>query len=318
MSTVVLTNPNSRVNRRRLTATRPLLDRIATGGHLICDGPDDLAARCDELLASPPELLVVNGGDGTLQWVLSCLLQRATVGQLPPLAILPGGTTNMSGRCLNGRVVSFDRALRRLATLEPPFELIERPAVRVSDSETGRVHHGFFWGTGAILKGIEYCQQVVYRSGVAGEQAPGLALLRAAWGIARRDPEFLEPALVQVAYDAPTGSEVPAVDTTLLLATTLRSFFLGIRPFWGERSGAMKTLLIEAPGRRLLRNLPALLRGRPNSSMTPAHGYHSQTTDRLAVAGAQRFTLDGEFFPQQGLLSVAASDPLQFLPLGLP
>jgi hypothetical protein len=166
---------------------------------------------------------------------------------------------------------------------------------------------------GAILRGIEYCQNTVYGAGIGGEQASGVALVRTVVGIARRQAPFSGGVTVQLEGANPSGR----FDASILLATTLDQLFLGIRPFWGSGAGEVRGLLVEEPAHRLLRNLPALLRGRPNRHMTAATGYHSFRTDTLGVAAAGRFMLDGELYDfEDGPLVLEPSAPLRFLRLG--
>ena len=148
---------------------------------------------------------------------------------------------------------------------------------------------------------------------LAEAEASGVALVRTVVGIARRQAPFSGGVTVQLEGANPSGR----FDASILLATTLDQLFLGIRPFWGSGAGEVRGLLVEEPARRLLRNLPALLRGRPNRHMTAATGYHSFRTDTLGVAAAGRFMLDGELYDfEDGPLVLEPSAPLRFLRLG--
>jgi len=313
VSIAILTNTANRYNRAHPDVEADILAALPGARHIATRGTADIAPALDRLIADQCRLLVLNGGDGTVQKVLTELLERAPADAWPTLAILPGGTTNMTARSINGRALSFRRALdalaRQVASGQAP---IERPAL-VAEQPSGTRLAGFFWGMGAILRGIEYCQNTVYGTGIGGEQASGVALVRTVFGIARRQPPFSGGAPVALTGSVPAGR----FDASILLATTLEQLFLGIRPFWGTGAGAVRALLVEEPARRLVRNLPALLRGRPNRHMTPATGYHSFHTDALGVEADGRFTLDGELYDfEDGPLQLRPSAPLRFLRLG--
>src|SRR4029453_13687033 len=53
-----------------------------------------IGAAARELVEAESELIIVNGGDGTVQAVLTALFD-ADPDTLPLLAVLPSGTTNM-------------------------------------------------------------------------------------------------------------------------------------------------------------------------------------------------------------------------------
>lgn len=313
MSIAILTNTANRYNRAHPDVGADILAALPGATHIATRGTADIAPSLDRILEARCRLLVLNGGDGTVQKVLTELLGRAHPGTLPTLALLPGGTTNMTARSINGGALTFRRALRALATLSARGHAPIEHRALVAEQPSGARLAGFCWGMGAILRGIEYCQKKVYRTGIGGERASGVALVRTAIGIARRQPPFSGTAPVDLAGAVPAGH----FDASILLATTLQQLFLGIRPFWGTGTGAMQGVLVEEPGYRLLRNLPALLRGRPNRHMTPATGYHSFRTDTLDVRAEGRYMIDGELYDfEPGVLALRPSPPLRFLRLG--
>jgi len=321
----IVTNPRSRQNRRHGGA----LGRALAGLPGICEQAPESPAALDETLArilqERHRAVVLNGGDGSVQQFLTSAARCGALTQLPPLVLLPGGTTNMTAHAFNGGRLSYADALSRLrARLSSTAELPGLQARAVSVGLDGEIRVGFFFGVGAILKGIDYTQARIYRAGIAGEEASGLALLRTAWGILRGDAGFMEPTHLDL--QAQDGRR--RQDVTLLLTSTLPRLFLGIRPYWGTGTGPLRTTLVGHPPQRLLRNLTALLRGRPNAFMRPATGYESWSdgTLRLRARAADgspaRFTIDGEIFDSAdgsgaaAELHIAASPPLTVLPLG--
>jgi diacylglycerol kinase (ATP) len=313
VSIAILTNTANRYNRRHPDVGSDILAALPGALHIATRGTDDIAPALERIAAAGTRLLVLNGGDGTVQKVMTELLQHADPTTLPTLAILPGGTTNMTARSINGRALSFRRALDALARHSAARTApIERQAL-IAQQPSGARLAGFFWGMGAILRGIEYCQNTVYGTGIGGEQASGVALIRTVLGIARRQPPFSGGVTVDLEGSEPAGR----FDASILLATTLEQLFLGIRPFWGSSVGAVRGLLVEEPAHRLMRTLPALLRGRPNRHMNASTGYHSFCTDSLRVLAKGRFTLDGELYDfEDGTLQIEPSPPLRFLRLG--
>jgi diacylglycerol kinase family enzyme len=313
VSIAILTNTANRYNRSHPQVGAAIAAALPGALQIATQGTADIAPALTRVRAADVRLLVLNGGDGTVQKVLTELLAWGEPDQLPVLAILPGGTTNMTARSINGRALTFKRALAAVARMQRAGSA---PIVRralVATQPSGARLAGFFWGMGAVLRGIEYCQNTVYNAGIGGEHASGVALVRTVIGIARRQPPFSGGVTVELAGSEPEGR----FEASILLMTTLEQLFLGIRPFWGAQVGTMRGLLVEEPAHRLVRNLPALLRGRPNRHMTAATGYHAFGTDVLDVTSSGRFTLDGELYDFEGAsLRIEASAPLRFLRLG--
>lgn len=307
----VLSNPRSKKGpaRAKLLAS---LEGLSGVDHRQSGAIDDLPMLLGDILASRPRLLAVNGGDGTLQAVLSVLLGGG-FDDLPPLCALPGGSTNMSAGDL-GSGTSLRPALSSLLTLrDQPAErwpLVSRSVLEVRDA-AGAFHAGLFFGVGTIVRGAEFWQQELRASGRTGELAAGVALLRGAWGMLRRQPPFADPTRLRLALDgqAPMDAEV-----SLLLVTVMRRLFLGLTPFWGPGEAPLACTWVDDRPRRLLRRLPALLRGRAEQ-MHAGEGYHSQRAGQIELSLDDVWLLDGELHPGGSTLSFRPSRPLAFVDL---
>jgi len=313
LRSAILTNPHSNRNRRHLPRLRTQLARHPEIRHVETPSLDDLPAAVEQLLRDDVELIGINGGDGTVHLALTALLQ-ATAGQtLPAVALLPGGTTSMSARGVNGGVVRFERALDNLLDAAggkrtgQPRHLIRVQPVGAS------AQLGLCMGMGAIVSGIEYCHERIYKLGLRDERAAGMALLRAGWGIARREAVFSDGVPIDVDIDG----ECRSARASIFLVTTLNELLLGIHPFWGDGADPLKITLVREHAQRFLRNFPDLLRGRPEPHLTEAAGYFSRRGKRVGIRCDGPYMIDGEIYhAQRGELTVDAFGPVTVVPLG--
>lgn len=318
MRIAVLSNPCSGRNRKYLGKVRVLLGRRPEVVHREAATPAEVGAVLDELLTGGLDLLAVNAGDGTVQASLSLLLNRATEDDLPLLAVLPGGTANMTARDLNGRHRGLLPSVRSLLRVLDAGDLrrrrVERSLLRVQRRPDEAPLYGFFLGAGALIQGMEYCFDHVHRLGLKERLGPAIAMIRTLYGVLRHDPRFAPSVPVSCHVDGGAGLERDAV---LLLVTTLERLLLGLRPFWGREEGVLKCTLIEAQARRLALRLPGLLRGR-GGRLRPCDGYHSHNGGALSVGFDGQFSLDGELFEARrhwGAVRVEATPPVGFLRL---
>lgn len=312
----VLSNAASGANVARRQALTWLAG-LSGVQHLHSEHPEALPDLLQQLLQERPAVLAVNGGDGTLQGVLTCLLEHPqwcamSPRQRPLLAALPGGSTNMSARDL-GSGVRLRPALERLLRLrDRPLDqwpVRRRALVQVHDG-TGAMQAGLFFGLGTIVRGVEFWQAALKRSLRVGEWSAGLALLRGAWGIIRRQPPFADSTRVRVVLPQQTAEH----EVLFLLVSTMERLFLGLRPFWGEGGAPLAVTWVQDPAHRFVRHLPALLRGR-GERLAPEHGYHSARSQELRLEFADRWLIDGELFAGPGPLRLQATAPLSFVPL---
>ncbi len=307
----ILSNLRSKAGlaRQQLVAS---LSGLTGVEHRLCEAMDDLPALLTDMLATGPKVLAVNGGDGTLQAVLTALL-GGDFDKLPVLCALPGGSTNMSAGDLGARG-SLRKALAALLSLrdqtQASWPIATRPVLEVRSRE-GAFHAGLFFGVGTIVRGAEFWQQQLRASGRTGELAAGAALARGAWGMLRRQPPFADPTRLRLQLD---DQEPMDAEVALLLVTVMRRLFLGLTPFWGEGDAALACTWIDDRPRRLLRRLPAVLRGRAGE-MHAGEGYHSQRAAQVEVSLDDVWLLDGELHPGGTSLTFRPSRPLHFVDL---
>jgi hypothetical protein len=173
-----------------------------------------------------------------------------------------------------------------------------------------------FFGTGAIIHGIEYCRASIHTKGVTNEIGPGLAMARTLWGIARGDRRFARPVAISVAFD--NAPPAPAEDILMLLVSSLERLLLGMRPYWGNEDGPLHVSMIRAGAHRLVRYLPALLCGKPGRHAGVAEGYQSRNVGRISLTLDGPYTLDGEMYQASrtaGPVTISAGGPITFIRL---
>lgn len=323
MKVVIISNAAAARARRHVPALRQAFADCAGVSQSITAAAGELTGLVGHDGWQPADLLVINGGDGSVQHVLSELLSHCPAARLPRVACLPGGTTNMTAFDIN-RHRRFGQCLEtlRAALADASVATAPRPLVRVQAAGAPRTRHGLFFGAGSIVQGIEYFHQRVRPSGGGHELGAGLALVRALWGIARQQPPFAEPLRMDVCAPGLAPRPADAADdwrplaVRVLLATTLNRLFLGMRPYWDAAPDALKTTLVESQARRFLVSMPRLLRGRPGRLMTPEHGYHSRGLGHLCLRFHGSYTLDGELFAHAGdTMTIDTSVPIRFIPL---
>ncbi|GGM01541.1 diacylglycerol/lipid kinase family protein [Pseudomonas asuensis] len=306
-------NPLSGRVRRRLQPLRALIATLPGAMLHEASAPADIVHVLLQWQESPPELVVVIGGDGTLQAVLTALLQAQPVITLPALVIVAGGTTNMSAADLGTRAKP-EVVLKALnAWLNgngaPPRQQ-ERAVLKVDGDRVNGSQYGMFFGTGAILSGVRYFHQHVRPTGVRGALGPALAFVRMLFSLLRNKPHPLLPA---TPASLRTDTDSWSSSWLLVLASTLDNLLIGCRPYWGTESAPMHFTAVEHQPRRLMRVLPFLLCGRGRSVAHERDGYISRNLNRLSLEGSSHFLLDGEQFEADSPIRLSTTAPLRFL-----
>ncbi len=314
----LISNPTSQRNRQGLGEVRAIGAGMRDLLHVVTDGAQSLGEILAELARQEAGLLVVAGGDGTVQRVLTELLETRPFERLPPVAILARGMANMTAGDvgLRGRPA---RALPRLIEVARSGDLAShvehRHVLRVENVRGLPPQRCVFLGAAAIYDAVEFCCRRVYSLGLRGNLGMGLTLggflLGGRFG---RDGEGpIRGRDIGITVDDRPVSQARRL---LVLATTLDRLVLGSRPFWGEGANRIRFTSIAHPPVRLLRSAPKVLYGWRRATLPPDI-YVSGGAERLTLGLDSAFTLDGELFepePQAPLL-VTAPDRVGFVRL---
>lgn len=298
----LILNPRSRRNRAAGRAEPPAREGVLSAAPATRAA---LTAALAEFAAAKVDLLVIDGGDGTVREVLTCAAEPFGA-RLPPLAVLPSGKTNALALDLGApRGWSLDAALEsaRAARIAR-----RRPIDVFRAGDPAPLGRGFLFGAGVFVRATELAQRT-HRLGAFDDLAIGLtlaaALTRTLFGGARGPWRVGEAMRLKV-----DGGAAEALQLSLLLASTLERLPLDLKPF-GPAAEGLKALTVAAPPRRLAAALPPLLAGRSPAWLEPA-GYRRLRPQSLELSLPSGFVLDGELFPG-GDLTVRAGAPLAFV-----
>jgi len=291
----VISNVRSQRNRREMPALRAVLGRHPGVLHREFEAIGELPGILRELGERELDLLAINGGDGTVQAVMTEIINEAPFPARPRLAPLHAGMTNLAAHRLGwpGRPApALERLIRRAAAGQRlPARRQAILSLRRRPEEAAL--HGLFLGTAAFYRGTMMGRDRVHRLGVERSAQAGLSLaLSIGRALFRRGPDDPWRQGDPIAIEWERASEASA-PRFLFLATTLDRLMLGLRPFWGEGEGAIRWTLADHPPRRLAGALLPLLRGRPRGWMREA-GYRSGRARRMTLALECPIMFDGE------------------------
>jgi diacylglycerol kinase (ATP) len=310
---------NLRAGRRRPDASlvQQQLRGRADVFHVETERSHDLGPSLAELRRREIDVLVIDGGDGTVQCALTELLRNPAPGErLPALAPLRGGRTNMTSSDLGAdrnpahglaRLLDSARAgqLDRLA--------VTRPVLRVRSARRAADQYGMFFGAGLIYRAIGVVHRVFPPGRSRGLLGAGLmtgALV--AKVLFRPTSGILTPDKCQVRVD---GRDLADAELYLLISTTLERLFLGMNPFWGTGPGSVRLTALASHAQSMPLAAPGILSGRPPRWLTPERGYASARVERAELRISCGFTVDGELFapePEEPI-ELSADHRIRFL-----
>ncbi len=291
----VLINPLSGGNLNGLGSIRRVIYHNPHVIHRDVQTPQDVLEALLDFARRDVDLLVVNGGDGTIQAVLTNLYLHQPFISMPLLAVLQSGTTSMTARDVGfsgPRVKSLQKLFKWATTGDGEPMVIQRPVLQVQ-APGHQMYYGMFFGASAIYQGIEYFHRKINIKGLRGELGPGITILRFLWSAVRRRSGFIPPSPVSVTVDDKPPQKF---DSFVVLVSTLERLFFGIYPYVGVESGPLHYTAVRAYPRHLLMALPALLCGRRGKFGTIENGFYSHNAHEIKLYLDGGFTLDGQLY----------------------
>jgi len=293
----VISNLRSGRNRRDMPAIRQVLGHNPAVLHIELDGVDDVAAALEVFARREVGLVVINGGDGTVQATLTQLFITSSFPQVPALSILPSGMTNGIAWDVGFRGAADQCLARLIAASANPEALVrvERSVISMRYAPDKPPIYGMFFATATFYHWIMAARAMFHPLGVRSRASIGAAigLFCLRWLVHRNgsDPLFRGD---RIALEA-DGALLPERSYYVLLVTSLRRLPLKLKPFWGNGEGDCSYTAIPFPPPRPLRALLPTLFGRPRPWMAK-RGYISGKARKLALTLDCPLVFDGEIF----------------------
>ncbi len=296
-----MNNPASRRNRRRPGIARRLRERLAGDGEVIdAATPDELARAVERFRAAGIDLLGVNGGDGSVHYVLTAFARAYRDAPLPKLLLLRGGAMNTIARG-NGVRGGPEGILREVLIRRRqglPLRTRERDLLRVA-ADGGEPLYGFIFGTGVVVSFLE----AYYGTGLPCAATAAALVVRAA-GSALLRGEFARSLLrrepLRVLSD---GDEWPDGSYLALAAGSTPDIGFGFRPFarCDEQPGFFHAVGVVGSLAQLALAAPRIHRGAPWKRRVA----QDELARTLVVQGQRpRFTVDGDLYASERSVTI--------------
>ena len=255
--------------------------------------------------------LFIEGGDGTMQRTLSCLLSTLpSMDHCPKLSLIAGGLTNQIAA--NVGLKSTKPAFIKAAITAPNNGLRPTPILKLLGADN-TAHYGCLFSSGALPFVTEYYEQKVRASQTGGKTAIAATLVKAVSGNQAARDELMPATELALRLETSSGMRTKTGAHLGTVVTTLPSLMMGLDPFWGQDGrGDLRVLYADAQARKLVRNLTGLWLGRKSIDRS-GDGLESYQAERLDYHYDGPIVLDGERLNLGGKFSLEATPPLPFI-----
>ena len=314
----LLSNPRSTGNLEQLSRIREYCADHPDIFHYEVEHVDQIGDAMKSIARVRPKMLVINGGDGTVQASLTEIHNGGHFGDTPPpMAVLPSGKTNLIALDLGMRgdpIVTLER-LVELVQGDLDEHLVARELIALRKDGSERPVIGMFLGGAGLADTMLYCRNKIYPLGlpnaISHVLTAGAVLLRLMFGVRA---SFLPPKAAPLHVSTGRAQSLTG-RFTLLIVTTLEKLLLSGQ-MGGEGSGRLKLVAIEERPSSVLRALLAGITGGYKGRQM--RGIHFAEVDEITIEGeSSNVILDGETFSAErgSPIRLAPAQPLSFIRL---
>jgi diacylglycerol kinase family enzyme len=318
VAVALLSNPLSTGNRAILPAIRSFCAERPDLFHYEVERADQVASALEAIAQVEPRVLVINGGDGTVQATLTELhLTDPFKGNPPPVAVLPNGKTNLIALDL-GAVGDPLAALERILLIAKTGvadHLVQRELIALTEGEQGnRPVLGMFLGGAGLADTILYCRHKIYPLGLPNGVSHVLAGIAVFFSLfSGLSGRFLPPKPSAVSVSLTREGQISG-NFAFLIVTTLERMVLGAQTDPDQRG--LKLMAVERSAWSLLRAFIASVRGKIGQQHID--GLHIENGDVIRIESEKTSViLDGEeFHASRGRpIVLRSTPPMNFLRL---
>ncbi|QPQ56162.1 diacylglycerol kinase [Allosphingosinicella flava] len=295
----LLSNPRSTGNRALLPRVRSFCARHKDIFHYEVEHVDQIGAALRTIARINPKVLVINGGDGTVQAALTELHQGAYFGDNPPpVAVLPNGKTNLIALDLGADgdpIAALERVLELAASDLAPH-VVSRELISLSNGTAKPPVLGMFLGGAGLADTILFCRHKIYPLGLPNSFSHVLTAIALFLSmILGLRLAFLPPRPQPVTVSVRRHGQLQGRFAFLMVTTLERLLLGGHSPTPGARKGALQLLIVERRLASMARAFIAAIMGK--LGRRELTGVHVERGDEILIEGDHSSViLDGELF----------------------
>jgi len=316
----LLSNPKSTGNIAQLSRIRDYCADHPDIFHYEVEHAEQIGEALRTIARVLPKMLIINGGDGTVQAALTEIHNGGPFGdEPPPVAVLPNGKTNLIALDLGAHgdpIQSLER-LVELAQSDLSPHIVARELIALRYDPLSHPVIGMFLGGAGLADTMLYCRNKIYPLGLPNGLSHVLTALALLFRMLfRLKASFLPPKPSPLEVSVRRGDRISG-RFALLAVTTLEKMLLS-SALSGTGRGRLKLIAIDERPSSVLRAFIAGLAGKLGRSTY--RGIHFEEADEISIEGENsHLILDGEMFHAQigRPILLNPAQPLSFVRLAV-
>jgi hypothetical protein len=265
------------------------------------------------------DLLVINGGDGTVKYILSVIFHDKPFKKLPLIAVLPSGSTNLIALDV-GAVESKKNALKKflhyLLVHKAYWKTRERPIVHVKSPSNNVDEYGLFIGMSLIYKAAVFFNKRLKKRGLGGALGLVITICRTIYALFTRSKYYKKGETIKCNLDNNRHLEFSSL---LFIVTSLRKLMFGNKDLLslGNYSyNDLHSLILRENSKHFFINILCFFMGKLSKHFHEENGYYLLHSKKFELTGVSGIAIDGETYQLENTtetLTIESGELIKFL-----
>ena len=317
----LLSNPRSTGNVAMLPRIRQFCAQRRDIFHYEVEDVSQIGEALQTIARVRPQILVINGGDGTVQAALTELHHgRHFADKPPPVAVLPNGKTNLIALDLGAEgdpVQALGRIMEIIRT-DLSGHIVSRELIALNGGDSmDRPVLGMFLGGAGLADSILYCRHKIYPLGLPNGFSHLITAIAVVFSaLFRIKARFLPPQARSISVSVIHQGEIQGKFALLMVTTLERLLLRSQTSMAAAPSGPLKLIMVEQKPLALLRAAWASALGKLDR--VQLSGVHLSRGNEIRIEGDRSSViLDGELFETrtERPIILTTTTPVPFLSL---
>jgi hypothetical protein len=244
------------------------------------------------------DLLVINGGDGTIQRTITLMCKNLTDKEMPLVAVLATGSTNLIAfdvGGVKGKKDAFKRFIKKICSSNSTINTEERTAIHIKSGNGLIDDYGFFIGFAQLYKSSDLFNNKLRKSRFLSPIAMFLTMIYNLYTI------FIKTRFVRDNKKAVLSTKDRkkySFEPLIFYITSLKKIFSYDHSLFLNKNfePGIYSLIIKEGARYLLYNLICFMLNKKSRHFKETDGYYFLDSGDFELTGVDGVAIDGELY----------------------
>jgi len=244
------------------------------------------------------DLLVLDGGDGTVQKIVTFIIKNIEPSDFPLIGVLPSGSTNLIALdvgIVKAKKNCFEKFIKDLKVSLLNYKVEQRATVHIRSNNNLIDEHGFFIGFAQFFNSSKLYNNKLRKKGFAGKIGIFLTALYNFYIL------FIKSRFKKIfneIYLKTDEKEIIVAPLLFYVSSLVKVFFINHNMLENEKKSEPKVyvFILSQCAKRIVRTLVSLLKGKESKFFNEKKGYVFLIVDRCEISKIDGVAIDGEIY----------------------